>query len=242
MSDRAIPKRAVILAGGRGTRLKPYTIVLPKPLMPVGEYPILEIIIRQLSRHGFSHVTLAVNHQANLIKAFFGDGNAWGIKIDYSLESRALSTIAPLALISDLPEHFILMNGDVLTDLDLNGFWSEHVQADRLFTIAAARREHSAEYGVLHTDDANTLVGFEEKPVTRYLVSMGIYAVSRRILSFVPQTQKYGFDDLMADLLSSGARVHVSPFTGYWLDIGRPDDYVRAIEDFENRRPIFLSS
>ena len=241
MSEHLISKRAVILAGGRGTRLRPYTVVLPKPLMPVGDYPILEIIVRQLSRHGFSHITLAVNHQANLIKAFFGDGQPWGVKVDYSLESTALSTIAPLALIPDLPEHFLLMNGDVLTDLDLSRFWSEHVSADRLFTIAAARREHSAEYGVLHTSDANILIGFEEKPVTRYLVSMGVYVVSKRILSLIPQAQKYGFDDLMGDLLTRNAQVHVSPYGGYWLDIGRPDDYAQAIEDFENRRQIFLS-
>lgn len=242
MSEPCIVKRAVILAGGRGTRLKPYTVVLPKPLMPVGDYPILEIIVRQLSRHGFSHITLAVSHQANLIKAFFGDGQAWGVKIDYSVESTPLSTIAPLVLIPDLPEHFILMNGDVLTDLDLCEFWSEHVAANRLFTIAAARREHSAEYGVLHTDDANILVGFEEKPITKYLVSMGVYVVSKEVLSLIPQAQKYGFDDLMADMLARSAQVQVWPYSGYWLDIGRPDDYVQAIEDFENRKQIFLSS
>lgn len=242
MSELSTLKRAVVLAGGRGTRLKPYTVVLPKPLMPIGDYPILEIIVRQLGRHGFSHITLAVNHQANLIKAFFGDGGAWGVKIDYSLESTALSTIAPLALIPNLPEHFILMNGDVLTDLDLNRFWSEHVEANRLFTIAAARREHSVEYGVLHIDGANSLIGFEEKPITKYLVSMGVYVVSKRILSVIPQGRKYGFDDLMGDLLSRAERVHVWPYAGYWLDIGRPDDYIQAIEDFENRRQVFLSS
>ncbi len=241
MSESSTPKRAVILAGGRGTRLKPYTVVLPKPLMPVGDYPILEIIIRQLRRYGFSHVTLAVNHQANLIKAFFGDGNAWDLKVDYSLESTALSTVAPLGLIPDLPDHFILMNGDVLTDLDLNSFFSEHVAANRLFTIAAAQREERAEYGVLHTNEANILTGFEEKPINRYLVSMGVYVVSKRILSLIPQAQKYGFDDLMTDLLARGERVHVRPYRGYWLDIGRPDDYARAIEDFENRRQAFLS-
>lgn len=242
MSEVLTAKRAVILAGGRGTRLKPYTVIFPKPLMPVGDYPILEIIVRQLSRHGFSHITLAVNHQANLIKAFFGDGKAWGVKVDYSLESTALSTIAPLRLIPDLPEHFILMNGDVLTDLDFNCFWNEHVAANRLFTIAAARREQSAEYGVLLADDANTLIGFEEKPITKYLVSMGVYGVSKRILSLIPEGQKYGFDDLMTDLIARKERVHVRPYEGYWLDIGRPDDYAQAIEDFENRRQIFLLS
>src|ERR1700731_324758 len=119
-------KRAVILAGGIGTRLRPYTVVLPKPLMPIGEYPILEVIIRQLVRQGFTHVTLAVNHQANILKAFFEDGGRWGVHIDYSLEKKPISTIAPLSLIPDLPENFLLMNGDVLTDLDLAGFLQVH--------------------------------------------------------------------------------------------------------------------
>ena len=123
-------KRAVILAGGTGTRLQPYTVVLPKPLMPIGDYPILEVIIRQLVRQGFTDVTLAVNHQANLLKAFFGDGNKWGVHLDYSLEKKPISTIAPLALIPDLPENFLLMNGDVLTDFDLSGFLERHVQSD----------------------------------------------------------------------------------------------------------------
>src|SRR6266550_4257496 len=111
-------KRAIVLAGGIGTRLRPYTVVLPKPLMPIGEYPILEVIVRQLVRQGFQRITLAVNHQAEILKAFFGDGTKWGVQIDYSLETKPMSTIAPLCLIPDLPENFLLMNGDVLTDLD----------------------------------------------------------------------------------------------------------------------------
>ena len=136
MSDRSMEKRAVILAGGRGTRLRPYTVVLPKPLMPIGDHPILEVIVRQLAAKGFERITMAVNHQANLIKAFFGDGSQWGVRIDYSMESQPLSTIAPLALIPELPDHFLLMNGDILTDLDLGSFWNAHVSADRTFTIS----------------------------------------------------------------------------------------------------------
>jgi NDP-sugar pyrophosphorylase family protein len=242
MSDRPLAKRAVILAGGRGTRLRPYTVVLPKPLMPIGDHPILEVIVRQLAAKGFAHITMAVNHQANLIRAFFGDGSAWGVRIDYSMESQPLSTIAPLALIPDLPEHFLLMNGDVLTDLDFGAFWEAHVRADQAFTIAAACRTDTTEYGVLHVDQSNTLTGFEEKPVKKYLVSMGVYMVSRRLLAKVPAGRKYGFDDLMHDLLAEGPPVAVHPYGGYWLDIGRPDDYMRAIDDFENGRQRFLES
>jgi NDP-sugar pyrophosphorylase family protein len=235
MSDRA-----VILAGGRGTRLRPYTVVLPKPMMPIGEYPILEVVVRQLAQHGFRHITLAVNHQADLIRAFFQDGEKWDVKIDYSIESIPLSTVAPLALIPDLPEHFLLMNGDVLTDLDVRALYSKHVEENRLFTIAASARTQMTDYGVLHTDEDSFLNGFEEKPVSRYLVSMGLYVVSKSVLRFVPAAKKYGFDELMLDLLSKKEKVHVHTHEGYWLDIGRPDDYMKAIEDFEAGRSLFL--
>jgi NDP-sugar pyrophosphorylase family protein len=233
-------KRAVVLAGGIGTRLRPYTVVLPKPLMPIGDYPILEVIIRQLARQGFTQVTLAVNHQANILKAFFEDGKRWGIDIDYSLERIPKSTIAPLSLISDLPENFLLMNGDVLTDFNLSGFLERHVECGRLFTIAAARRWQLIDYGVLQIDASHRLTGFSEKPQTEYLVSMGIYAVNRKILQFVPPDSKYGFDDLMKDLLGRAEPVDVEPYEGYWLDIGRPDDYMRAVEEFEQHKPQFL--
>jgi NDP-sugar pyrophosphorylase family protein len=233
-------KRAVVLAGGAGTRLRPYTVVLPKPLMPIGDYPILEVIVRQLVRQGFTHITLAVNHQANIIKAFFGNGKKWDTHIDYSLETEPMGTIAPLSLVPDLPEHFLLMNGDVLTDLDLNGFLQRHVAAGRLFTIAAARRLQLIDYGVLQTDPSHKLTGFSEKPQMEYLVSMGVYAVNRAVLDFVPPDSKYGFDDLMKNLLGKGESVTVDPYEGYWLDIGRPDDYMRAVEEFEQRKHEFL--
>jgi len=229
-------KRAIVLAGGVGTRLRPYTVVLPKPLMPIGDYPILEVIIRQLVHQGFVHITLAVNHQAEILKAFFGDGTKWGARIDYSLETRPMSTVAPLMLISDLPENFLLMNGDLLTDLDLTAFLDRHIRERRLFTIAASRRLQLIDYGVLQIDSARRLTGFIEKPQMEYLVSMGIYAVNRSVLEFVPSDCRYGVDDLMNNLLTKGECVSVEPYDGYWLDIGRPDDYVRAIEEFEQRK------
>jgi NDP-mannose synthase len=235
-------KRAIILAGGVGTRLKPYTVVLPKPLMPIGDYPILEVIIRQLAHQGFTHITLAVNHQAEILKAFFGDGKKWRVRIDYSMETKPISTVAPLSLISDLPENFLLMNGDILTDFDLSGFVNRHIKEGRLFTIAASRRLQLIDYGVLQIDSSRRLTGFSEKPQMEYLVSMGVYAVNRRILKFVPRDSKYGFDDLMKDLLKKNELVAVEPYEGYWLDIGRPDDYMRAVEEFEQRRHELLPS
>ncbi len=232
-------ERAVVLAGGQGTRLRPYTVVLPKPLMPLGEYPILEIIIRQLARYAFRHVTIAVNHQADIIKAYFGDGSKWKIKVDYSLESQPLSTIAPLKLIPDLPDNFLLLNGDILTDLNLRELYRDHVAAGRLFTVSAIARRHVIDYGVLNVDESAALTAFTEKPAMTYLVSMGIYVANRAMLSFVPDNQKYGFDELMLNLLARGQRVHVHEHNGYWLDIGRPEDYAQAIEQFDRLKATF---
>lgn len=233
-------KRAVILAGGKGTRLRPYTVVLPKPLMPIGEFPILEVIIRQLVRHGFDHVTMAVNHQAEIIKAFFQDGQKWGVKIDYSLEDRPLSTMAPLRLIPDLPENFLVMNGDILTDLSFSDLHEEHVSKNNIFTISSYVREQKIDYGVLQTDASGYLAGFTEKPKKQYLVSMGVYMASRRIMDFIPEGKAYGFDNLMLDLIQSKQPASVRKFNGYWLDIGRPDDYMQAIEEFEQMKSRFL--
>ena len=234
-------KRAVILAGGKGTRLRPYTIVLPKPLMPIGEYPILELVIRQLVSHGFDHITIAVNHQAELIKAFFGDGSKWKVKIDYSLEHRPLGTMAPLKLIKDLPSNFLVMNGDILTDLDYSAFYSKHLENETLFSISSHKRDSKIDYGVLETNSEGVLTGFIEKPISSYEVSMGIYLVNKDALSFIPDNQPFGFDDLMLKLLSNSKTVMVNSFNGYWLDIGRPDDYMQAIEEFAEMKRKFIT-
>jgi NDP-sugar pyrophosphorylase family protein len=175
-------KRAVILAGGKGTRLQPYTVVLPKPLMPIGDYPILEVVIRQLIKHHFNHITLAVNHQAELIKAFFGDGSKWNINIDYSLEDKTLNTMGPLKLINDLPENFLVMNGDILTDLDYTNLFNAHVNNKHLFTVSAFQREEKIDYGVLEVNNKNQLQNFQEKPAYHFLVSMGIYIINKKVL------------------------------------------------------------
>ena len=233
-------RRAIVLAGGRGTRLRPYTVVLPKPLMPIGDYPILEVIVRQLARAGFGRITLAVNHQAELIKAFFGDGSKWNLQIDYSLEQLPLGTMGPLKLIGDLPDDFLVMNGDILTDLDFGAFHDGHVAEHRLFTISSHVRQQMVDYGVLEIDATSSLVGFLEKPRSEYLVSMGVYMVSRRVLEHIPAGQPYGFDNLMLDLMRAGKSVRAQRFDGYWLDIGRPEDYMQAIDQFESMRTRFL--
>ena len=232
-------KRAIILAGGKGTRLRPYTVVLPKPLMPIGDYPILEVVIRQLIHFGFDHITLAVNHQAALIRAFFGDGSRWNVQIDYSEESQPMGTMGPLRAIPNLPEHFLVMNGDVLTSLNFSEFYDQHANSNQIFTISSHKRIQRIDYGVLMSNASGFLSGFQEKPSTNYEVSMGIYMANREILHYVPSAP-YGFDDLMLDLLADKRDIKVEAFSGYWLDIGRPDDYMQAIDEFEKMKSSFL--
>lgn len=229
-------KRAIILAGGKGTRLKPYTVSLPKPLVPVGEMPIIEIIIRRLVDAGFDHLTITVNHMADIVRAFCGDGSKWNVKIDYSLENKPLSTMGPLKLIQDLPDNFLIINGDVLTNLNFGEFYDEHVSQGNIFTISAFVREQKIDYGVLETGEGGKLIGFLEKPTNHYNVSMGVYMASKKILEYIPEDQFYGFDHLMLDLIKINNPATVKLFSGYWLDIGRPDDYEKACNDWDEKK------
>ena len=228
-------KTAVILAGGKGTRLRPYTIALPKPLVPIGDKPILEIIITQLKNQGFEHIILAVNHQADIIRAYFEDGDRWGIEISYSIETKPLGTMGPLKLVSSriVPEDFLVMNGDVLSDMDYGLFLEDHIADARLFTISSFRRTQMIDYGVLDVQNS-VLCGFQEKPKLPYCVSMGVYALSKRVLEYIPDNEYYGFDQLMSNFLQKNKKIDVKEYTGYWMDIGRPEDYEQAIKDYEN--------
>lgn len=220
--------RAVILAGGKGTRLRPYTVSLPKPLVPVGERAILEIVLHQLREAGVTRVTLAVNHMAELLMAFFGDGRKYGLEVDYSIEDEPLGTIGPLRLIPDLPENFLVMNGDLLTDFPYDQFWEEHHRSEAIASIGTFRRIHPIDFGVLEIGAGGMLSGFREKPSIPYNVSMGIYAFRRDILDHVPPSGPFGFDDLILTLLRKSIGVNCYTHQGQWLDIGRPDDYERA--------------
>lgn len=225
--------RAIILAGGKGTRLRPYTTLIPKPLVPLGgKYSILEIIIMQLARSGFTHITLAVNHLSHLIMAYFGDGSRFGVKLDYSIEENELSTIGPLTLVDDLPENFLVMNGDILCDLDYRAFLETHVQAGSRISVSAYRRQVKIDFGVLRYDETNHLTEFHEKPAFDFDVSMGIYCIDRSVIDALPRGVPYGFDNLMMDGLKNGHSIDIRPFSGYWLDIGRPDDYEYADMNF----------
>nr|MQY80069.1 NTP transferase domain-containing protein [Bacteroidota bacterium] len=194
-------KYAIILAGGKGTRLKPYTVALPKALVPIGDFPILEIIIKQLAHQGFERISLTVNHQADIIKAYFGDGRKWNVKIDYSFEDKPLGTMGPLTIIPDLPDDFLVMNGDVLTNLNYHDFYEYHIQHKNLFTVSGYKRTINSEFGVLEIGKNNQLTDFKEKPLIHYNVSMGIYMGNREILKFIPRDLHFGFDQLMLKLI-----------------------------------------
>jgi NDP-sugar pyrophosphorylase family protein len=227
--------RAIILAGGKGTRLAPYTTVFPKPLVPVGDMPILEIVVRQLRRFGVEHITMAVGHLANLLMAFFGDGARFGLKIDYSLEDAPLGTAGPLALIEGLDDTFLVMNGDVLTTLDYTALLAYHRQRRSM-----AQREVKIDLGVIKVDETNRVVQYIEKPAFDYLVSMGVYVFEPTVLRYVERGTRLDFPELIWKLLAADQLVAGFPHIGYWLDIGRPDDYARAVEEFEAMRGQFL--
>lgn len=230
----------VILAGGKGTRLAPYTTVLPKPLMPVGDLPILEIVLRQLRHYGFHNIVISVGYLAELLRAFLGDGSRWNMNIRYVTEDKPLGTIGPLQLIDDLEEPFIVMNGDLLTDINYAELYDYHRQGPQEATVAVIEKKVQVSLGVLDTDSDYRLVGFREKPTHIYSASMGIYVYDPSIVDLVPRDTHYGFDNLMLDMLSQNRTVRTYPFDGLWLDIGRHEDYALASEMFELHRQRFL--
>lgn len=232
--------RAVILAGGRGTRLYPYTITFPKPLMPVGDVPILEVVIRQLKHYGVCDIVMAVGHLAELLMAYFGDGSRFGVRIDYSRETEPLGTAGPLALIPHLDKTFMVMNGDVLTTLDYAALLAHHRASGAAATIASHQRDAKIDLGVIQTDATGRITNYIEKPTYHYLVSMGIYVFEPAVLRHITPGQRLDFPDLVLRLLAAGEQVQSYAFDGYWLDIGRPDDYGQASAEFERLRRQFL--
>lgn len=232
---------AVILAGGKGVRLRPYTTALPKPLVPIGDqHAILEIVMRQLAAAGFQSVTLAIGHLGHIIRAYVGNGSQWGLRVGYAVEDSPLGTMGPLLTMQErLPEHFLVMNGDILTDLDFAGVLKHHEASGAPLTIATYARQVKIDFGVL-TADEGTITGFQEKPSIDYRVSMGVYGVSRSALAKYTPGLPLGFDELVLDLLAAGTPPSAYEFGGYWLDIGRPDDYDRANAEFSTIRPALM--
>ncbi len=231
--------KAVILAGGRGTRLKPYTTVIPKPLVPIGEKTIIEILMKRLRKSGVDEVYICINHFAELIMAFLGNGSKFGLIINYIKEEQPLGTVAPVKLIHDLPENFLVMNGDLLTDLDFRVLFNQHVNSQALLTVSTFKRSTQIDFGVMEVNQSGKATGFREKPVYDFNVSMGVYAMDRKVLEIVPDNMPFGFDNLMLTMLEQKKEISIFPFSGYWLDIGRPGDYEQANNDYEKFKDNF---
>jgi NDP-sugar pyrophosphorylase family protein len=228
------------LAGGKGTRLKPYTTVFPKPLMPLGEMPILEVVLRQLKSFGFERITLSVNHKANLIKTFFGDGSQLGLDIDYCVEDKPLGTAGSLSIVEDLSDTFLVMNGDLLTTIDYAAMVRTHIASGAVATIGVFPREVKIDFGVLEIGSKGELQEYREKPIIKYLVSMGVNVFNRSILKFIPHSQYLDMPTLMMNLRNSGKTVLTYRSNCEWLDIGRTDDYEMAVEAFERSHDKYL--
>lgn len=226
--------KAVILAGGKGTRLRPYTTIIPKPLVPIGEKAIIEILIGQLTKSGVDEIFICLNHFAEITKAFLGEGEKYGLKINYSLETEPLGTVAPIKLIKNLPETFLVMNGDLLTDLKFDELFSYHSMEGSILTVSTYKRSSTIDFGVIETTTGdNTIKAFIEKPKYDFEVSMGVYVMNKNILDYIPSNTPFGFDNLIHLLLKKRIKMSTYPYSGYWLDIGRPEDYEKANNEID---------
>ncbi len=234
--------KAIILAGGRGTRLAPYTTVFPKPLVPVGEQPIIEILVRQLIGHGITDITLSVGYLAELIKAYFEQRPLLmeKLRLSYVLEEKPTGTAGSLAQVSGLDETFLVMNGDVLTTLNFQKLISHHREQGAALTIAMHPKHVKIDLGVLVTDHMGFVTDYREKPEMDYLVSMGIYVYEPRVLSYIEPGSYLDFPDLVLRLINAGERVAGYESKDIWLDIGRHEDYQLAVQQFEEHRAEFL--
>lgn len=230
--------KAVILAGGKGTRLAPYTTVFPKPMLPIGDKPILDVIIRQLAYYGFKEIILSVGYLAELMRAYFQNSNDLpkGVKLTYVTEKHPLGTAGALSLIPKQVEPFLVMNGDTLTALDYRQLVEFHKMNEAMVTIATHKRQVNIDFGVLNADSEGRLISYDEKPTMNYFVSMGIYVFEPEIVKFIAPNQRLDFPDLVKTLLAEGKKVQVFMTDTYWLDIGRHDDYENAVRSFEKMK------
>jgi len=229
---------AVVLAGGRGSRLMPHTTEIPKPLVEIGGRPAVEYLLGQLKKGGVGRVIIAVSHMADQIESRLGDGSRFGLRIEYSHEPKPLSTVGPLKLIKDLPENFAVANGDILSDLKVGALYSDHLKHSAELTVATYEGTERIDYGVIEFESDGRVVSFTEKPDYSFVVSMGIYVFNRSVLDLVPDNEPYGFDQLMLDMLRHQRRVFAYPYGGFWRDIGRPADYEKAQGDIERIRAL----
>ena len=228
--------KTVVLAGGRGTRLAPYTSILPKPLMPVGEQSILEVVVGQLEEAGIVDIHFCVGYLAHLVEAVFESRENGHVNITYVREQEALGTAAPLRLVEGLDSTFMVMNGDVLTTLDYRDLVQYHRDQGNALTIATHKRSIKIDYGMMHLDVTSRVRAFEEKPEIVSPVSMGIYVMEPEVLDSIPAGEYFDFPDLVQALLADGSRVGAYLYDGLWFDIGRHEDYERAVDAWQDAK------
>jgi NDP-sugar pyrophosphorylase family protein len=226
------------MAGGRGSRLAPYTTVIPKPLMPLGDRPIIDVLIRQAVAAGADGVAISVGHLGGIIESWVGRED-YGVPVSFLHEDEPLGTAGALRNV-EVEDRFLAMNGDVLTTLSFADVFSRHRSSGALATVAVTERSTQVEYGVVHTDESGRLVGLEEKPKLRYTVSMGIYAFDPEVRELIAPGEAIDFPDLLWRAVEAGRPVATHPFEGYWRDIGNPADYEQAIADFAEDPARFL--
>ncbi len=232
--------KAVIQCGGQGTRLRPYTMVLPKPLMPVQATPVLDLLLKWLRRNGIKDVYITTGYLSHIIRSFCGDGSQWNLRVTYTEEQEPLGTIGPLCMLrTQLDETFFVINGDILTDLNLNSFVQYHRKNNSIVTVATAQRETKMDFGVIE-HSAGRITKFMEKPVLTNYMSMGVYCMEPEILNHIPDGVPFGFDDLMLCMLETGMRTYSFIHNGRWLDIGRVEDFQKAQQlGWDDQPPAF---
>jgi len=234
--------RTILLAGGKGTRLKPFTAVLPKPLVPLGEMPIIEILLRRLQVFGIQQVTIATGYLANLIRAVCGDGERFGLEITYAHEHMPLGTAGPIGLVDNRTDPTLVMNGDLLTTLDLSALMRQHEDTKADITIAVHRRSINIDFGVVETSSTGLFTGFREKPVYEIDVSMGINVLSSKATSMIPSDTHLDMPELILKVRDAGGKICCFQARCFWLDIGRMEDYGKAQEEFAQNESLYLGA
>ena len=225
--------KAVILAGGKGTRLRPYTTNFPKPLMPIGDKPILEIVINRLKEYKIDDVIITTGHLGELIRSFFKDGKKYGVDISYSKEDEPLGTAGPLNLIKEkLKGTFLMMNGDILCNINFKNLITYHKKQKNIATIALAKRKVNIDFGIVKITDTNKFAEWKEKPSIEYLVSTGIYVFEKESLKLLPKNGFFNLPDFIIKLHKKNKKISGYIHNGYWLDIGRPEDYEKACKEY----------
>ena len=232
--------QTVILAGGKGTRLNPYTSVLPKPLVPVGEYPILEIIIKQLKRCGIDDLIISTGHLAHLIESYFGNGKRFGVKIRYVKERKPLGTAGAIGIIKGLKKDFIVMNGDILTTLNYRKLFDFHLKKKGVATIGMTRRLIKDEYGVIKANAKSELSEYIEKPTHSFHVSMGVNVLNIKCKDYINRNESIGIPELFLRMKKNGKKVYCYENRDFWLDIGSVEDFHAAQHEFAKNRRRFI--